>query len=394
MIPSRRSTTKVVVLASFVCALTPVVASATTYSFEPHQTILLSDATTFIAHDAWNSVALYRIADGSVVHRFPGTARIGPMALSPDERHLLVSGKDGSLMLWRLADGERVWELSARDGGQGYVWDVGFAGNGERCAVCAGSDTVVVFDTRDGARVAEVRFPPRETNVITAALAPAGDRGLLIELGGRLCQFDLAGGTPVPTRHTGAGPARMSADGKWIAFRSNNSGQQEELSLVEVATPNARVDVGNFRRIGAIRPQPDGSFIFTAVKHWDPVIGERTGGFQVTPGDRQVRELWALDPHEHRVNHRTTFDPRSLLGVSTDFRLVTRIADLRTGNPLRVIDNSANARAEMMSTTVMGLSSQYWPATAVWCVSGLIALLGCRWVWRRVTSSRRGSRAS
>src|SRR5262249_40044379 len=46
--------------------------------------------------------------------------------------------------------------------------------------------------------------------------------------------------------------------------------------------------------------------------------------------------------------------PRTMIGVSTDFRLVTRITDLQDGEIVREIDNSANIRAELVSFTSTG----------------------------------------
>src|SRR5262249_12982875 len=153
--------------------------------------------------DGWNSLALYRIADGSVVYCFPAPAEVhGAVAVSPDEKHLLVACSDGSLLLWRIETGERAWLKGPGETGLKSIQDVSFAGNGERFAVYDFWYKAVVFDTRTGGRVGAASFP--------VALGPDGTRGFLFGLDGRLHRFDLAGGSPVDTGLTAGWPVRYS----------------------------------------------------------------------------------------------------------------------------------------------------------------------------------------
>jgi hypothetical protein len=54
------------------------------------------------------------------------------------------------------------------------------------------------------------------------------------------------------------------------------------------------------------------------------------------------------------------FDPESLVGVWTDFRLATRVIDLRTGTVRFTVDNSANYREELISWTSTGRGMIFW----------------------------------
>jgi hypothetical protein len=142
-----------------------------------------------------------------------------------------------------------------------YVYDAAFAHDGESCVVCDHRDQAVVLRTGTGERLGVVRFPPMQTNIMTAALAPGGRTGVLIDLGGRLHTFDVTTGTPRDTGVTGAWPVRYSADGRYIAFRSNNSGTGEQVRLVAMDGTLATRDVGTFSHIGHIRPDGGGAFL-------------------------------------------------------------------------------------------------------------------------------------
>jgi hypothetical protein len=378
MKPSYRGAYQIGLLVVVACGWVPTVASGTTYDMSPRETILLKDGARFIAQDGWNSVALYR-ADGSVAHGFPAPAGVGRIALSPDEKHLLVACKDGSLVLWRVGTGERAWLKGPGESGLGNTQDASFAGNGERFAVCDQRDSAVVFDTGTGRRVGAVSFPPGQTNVMSVALAPDGTRGFLVDLGERLHTFDLAAVRPVDTGFQAAWPVRFSADGRYVAFRNDNSGSAERLSVVRTDEQLTKQDLGEFTDIGHIRPAGDGSFLVTAR------VGGRDSdaryvGVQVWPDGGRAQEVWRLGGHQG-VNERTGYDPRPMIGVSTDFRLVTRVTDLRAGKTVTEIDNSANYRPEMLSSSSVGVR----PERLLLWVSGAVLgmLITGAMIWRR-----------
>src|SRR5262249_40257606 len=139
----------------------------------------------------------------------------------------------------------------------------------------------------------------------------------------------------------GAWPVRYSADGKYLALRSSNSGVDEQLRVVAVKDLT-KPDVGQFSHIGHIKPTEDGGFLACARvgRRFDDNIA--TVGVEYRPGPGELKEVWKLAAAD--AENQTDFDPKRMIGVSTDFRLVTRLIDLRSGKPRLTIDNSANYR--------------------------------------------------
>jgi hypothetical protein len=72
-------------------------------------------------------------------------------------------------------------------------------------------------------------------------------------------------------------------------------------------------------------------------------------GVRCHPDTGKMEEVWKLKGGEDL--RRMDFDPGAMRGVATDFRLVTRLFDLRTGEELLKIDNSANYREVILSAT-------------------------------------------
>jgi WD40 repeat protein len=379
MTPFSRGACPVRLIVLVICGLVPAVAYGTTYDMRPRKAILFEDSKRFVALDGWNSLALYRV-DGSVVHRFPAPDRVDGIALSPDERYLLVVCNDGSLVLWRVATGERVWLKGPVESGLKYPYGVSFAANSERFAACDHEGKVIVFDTPTCKRIGSVSFPPRQTSVVSVALASDGTSGFLVTQGHELYSFDVSTRRLTNTELTGAGPVLFSSDGKYIAFLSGNSDQREQLSVVRVGDTLKRQDIGKFSYIGRIQPAGDGSFLLTER------IGDQLEdsmhyvGVQVWPDGGRTQEVWRGAPFRD-VNELTAFNPRSMIAVSTDFRLVTQITDLRSGKVLQEIDNSANSRLEMLTTSSVGRPWQdrllLWGGGAV-----AVLLLAGILIWR------------
>lgn len=377
-------------LAVLVRAAAPAVAFATTYDFSPRQAILFADGTKFIAQDGWNSAALYRTADGAAIHRFPAPNRVNCIAISPDEKRLLVACSDGSLLLWNVESGERVWQKEPVATGLKYIWGATFSGNGERIMACASQGDAIVLDARTGERIGTVGLPPKLTRITSVALNADGTGGFLIDVGGRLHSFDVATARVEVTEFTGAGPVRYSTDGKYVAFRSSNSGSAERLSVVRVGEKLTKRDLGEFSHIAHIRPARDGSFLVTARSsrrsdekgYWEELVGTR-----IRPDNERVEELWR--PGSEGVNERTDYLPESMIGVSTDFRLITTVTDLRTGKVTLTIDNSANARLEMTSTSFVGHNRpiallEEWTSVLAVLLSILVAVFLVRRVRREL----------
>ena len=313
----------------------------------PRTAILLNDSQRFIAQDAWNSTALYRVGDGTMIYRFVAPTWINEIAITPDEKFLLLACNDGSLSLWEIDTGQRVWKQSASQSGLKYAYDANFAYNGKSCVVCDSVDKAVILRNQTGQRIGVVQFPPMQTNIMSAALSPDGSSGVLIELGERLYTFDVATGQLADTGLTGAFPVRYSVDGKYVAFRSSNSGISEQLIVVAMDGKFAKQNIGQFSHICHIRPAEDGTFLISSMDDKaDGVIG-----VQVWPATGKWKELWRY-PLGSGISEKADFLPQSMIGVSTDYRLVTTLVDLQTGTTLRTIDNSAN-RQPPLATRIL-----------------------------------------
>src|SRR5947209_721825 len=237
-------------------------AHGTTIDQRPRPARLLDGGERLLAQSSMEAVTLYR-ADGRPVHVFPTDGPPAGLDVTAGGGRVLVAGAGGGVDLWELGSGQPVWRAGRSRTGLAGVYDAALAGDGTACVVCSYEDFAVVLDGRTGAVVGRVAFPPRQTNVMSAALAPDGRTGVLIDLGGRVFAFDVAAGAPRDTGLTGAGPIRYSADGRHVACRSSNAGSAERLRVIAVGTWTA-TDVGRFSHIGHIRPVAEGGFLATA----------------------------------------------------------------------------------------------------------------------------------
>jgi hypothetical protein len=355
----------------------------------PRPAALLTKSGGFIAQNAPNSVALYRVADGRLLHSFAVGGAITQIDVTADEELLLITCDDGSLSVWTIATGVRRWQHGRSQSGLSYIYDGAFAGNGKSLVACDSAGKVAVYDTSTGKRLSLTQAGPQYDMTLSAALSPGGSRGVVIGLTEQLFTFDVATGTAQDTSLKGAWPVRYSADGKYIAFRSSNSGSEERLRVVALGKGLKKEDVGELQHIGHIRPTADGGFLVTALaaaKGPDdralPMESEMVG-VRYSPKTTQLLELWRL-PLDKKAGRRTDFDPATLLGVSTDFRLITRLIDLRTGKTRLVVDNSANYRPVLVSWTSRGKQEETG-------TGGIGASIGVLMIWACIALSLIGA---
>jgi hypothetical protein len=360
-------------LVALVGCCEPGTAVGTTYDRSPRPTILLSDSERLIAQDSWDSVTLYRVKDAAVVRRFPAGSGIEVFALTPDEQLLVLACEEGSLSAWDVETGQRAWQQSPWQSGLSYVYDASFAQDGQSVIVCDERDQAVIYESRTGQRIGAVRFPRMQTNIMSAALSADGTSGVLIDLGERLFTFDVKTGRLTDTDLKGAWPVRYSVDGNYLAFRSSNSGTSEQLRVVAVKEQLAKRDIGQFSYIRNIRPTKEGSFLVSARVGGRFAEDMAIVGVQVWPGTGGLQEVWRR-PAGKDVNEKTDFALQTMIGVSTDFRLVTHLTDLRTGASLWSADNSANYRPTVVSYTSRDVMRTGW----VWlaCGAGGFAVFG------------------
>jgi hypothetical protein len=300
----------------------------------PRPTILLTKSPQFIAQDAWNSVALYGFNDSEPLRKFPAGASINQFEATADDQLLLVACGNGEIGVWNIGTGDKLWWHTPSRSGLGYIYGASFSWDGKSLVACNYSDFALIFDAFTGKQIGKVSFPPMQTHIMSATLSPDGRKGAFVDLGERLFTFDTNTGLMKDTGLKGAWPVRFSADGKYIALRSNNFATDERLRLVAVKDLSMK-DAGQFGHIAHIKPMADGSFLVCA-------HGRESGtvGVEYRPDSGELKEVWRLS--SEAAENRTDFDTRQLIGVSTNFHLVTRLIDLRTGKPRLTIDNSAN----------------------------------------------------
>jgi WD40 repeat protein len=322
---------------ALVCLLLATRAFGTSVDINPRPSFWLTTGD-FLALDDEDSVTLYD-QKGTSVRRFPASF-IAAMAATSDEKLLLLACYDGQLKLFELRTGAAVWAKTPKETGLWFVHDAAFAWDGRSLIVCDDRSQALIYDTTTGKQIGAVALPA-ETRIMSVALSPDGSKGVLVDQGEHVFKFDTAGGGPQDTGLKGSWPIRYSADGHYFAFSSDHPGGYAQLR-VAAADGKSSVDIGDFMSIGHIKPTADGKFLVSAIAKPAPRSDFYTiVGAVCDPEKEKVAVVWAM-PFRGDVQALTDFDPQKMLGVCTDFRLVTLVLDLKNSKTLRTIDNSGN----------------------------------------------------
>jgi hypothetical protein len=287
---------------------------------EPKPALLLARSKQVVVFDSMISLAAYGVTDGKRLHRFQAGGRIQKFDVSADERFLVCCG-EGLVALWDLQRGQRLWQRRPRMPDLIDIYDVSFAWDGLSFIVSS-RGFAVVYETRGGKEIQKVSLPG--VPPVSAALCPDGSKGVLVGDKQWLYTFEVASGRLTRTEVRATGPVRYSADGKYVAYRSDGS---DLLRVVKLEALPGWKDKGLY--LGQVRPAADGSFL---------VCG-RWGGAKYYPDTGEVKEIWK--PRENRsLMWIHDFDPDLMLGVQTRFTLETTVFDLRTGSVSLTIDNN------------------------------------------------------
>src|SRR6266446_4529316 len=75
-------------------------ADATSKDTRPRPALLLPESGWFVAQDAWDSVALFRIKDGHPLKSFAADDWVRRLAVTADERFLAVACDPARIALW------------------------------------------------------------------------------------------------------------------------------------------------------------------------------------------------------------------------------------------------------------------------------------------------------
>jgi WD40 repeat protein/DNA-binding XRE family transcriptional regulator len=146
------------------------------------------------------AVAVWDVAAGKQIARFPNQAGFFLVALSPAGDQVAAGDFDGTIHLWDIADGrERV--LAPPDA-SAESWAIVFSPDGERIAasaVGAGSDaaSIEIWDTSDGTHV--LHLDAHASRIFSLAFDQDGDRLASVSRDGTAKIWDLTSGALLQT---------------------------------------------------------------------------------------------------------------------------------------------------------------------------------------------------
>jgi hypothetical protein len=316
----------------------------------------------------------------TAIRRFRAHASIVSFAVTPDESILVLAGCDGSLEAYEISTGATSWNLPPAKSGLQYIYDISFAFDGSSLTACDYQDQLRIYETRSGRQLGVVRFPPGQTTIVSAALAPDGRSGVFVELGGRVFLFDAVSCQMTDTGVTGTGPIRFSCNGKHVAFRFKKPTGGESLRILDISNSGVFCDLGQFVSVRSIRPTADGCFLATVLRT-ENVDGGTSAGVMCDPAAKKLVELWSLPIDQPLM---PDFAADGHFGVTTDYRLVTQLLDLRTGKVMATVDNSPNYRPVVVTYTSKNLWTQTNPAAIAATVLGFLSMIALALIyWTR-----------
>jgi WD40 repeat protein len=356
---------------ALVCLLLATSAFGTKVSVAPRPSLWLTTGA-FLALDDEDSVTLYD-QKGTTLRRF-GASFISAIAVTSDEKFLLLACYDGQLKLFDIHTGATIWTKRPLDTGLRFVHDASFAWDGRSLIVCDEEGQAFIYDTTTGKQIGAVTFPPNRTRIRSAALSPDGSKGVLVDGSEHVFIFDTASGKLQDTGLKGAGPIRYSADGRYFSFSSENPGTYAQLR-VAAADGKSSVDAGDFRCIGHIKPTADGKFLVSAMAN----PGSKAAAYLVVgavcdPDNGKVAVVWKM-PFRLDVQPLTDFDSQKMLGVCTDFHLITSVLDLKNSKTLMTIDNSGNFQRRLASIHSHARGGDYLIVLGMIVVAGVVGVV-------------------
>ncbi len=148
---------------------------------------VLPGEETLLAVGRDRTVQLLSLEDGRELKRFLISETAVP-ALSPDGRRALFPLRDGTIELWDLDTGKRIWKLAGHP--RGYICSLAFSSDGRR-AVSGGWDwTIRLWDLERGVEIRKLTGHRNTVNAV--ALLPDGTHILSGGHDGRLLLWNLA----------------------------------------------------------------------------------------------------------------------------------------------------------------------------------------------------------
>lgn len=196
--------------------------------------------------------------DGNVRAQLPVTdgMYLNSGAFSPDDATLVTTDAHDRVVLWSVADGQKLRALGRADLQPNHT---AFTPDGRRLVVGTCSGQVVVFDVASGDVV--LRWKAHRASVHRVAVTPDGLRVVTTSEDGAASLWRLDDGERLATRGGGFGtPAlALSPDGATVAL-----GQGPHVALVDLATFEARTPpVGNTTPVQCLAVARDDASVVT-----------------------------------------------------------------------------------------------------------------------------------
>jgi WD40 repeat protein len=379
---------------------------ASTIDVSQHESVVLSHSKQFIAQDAINGVALYSLGDMNAIRRYRAQGSVVKFAIDPTEKVLVMCCSDGSSCAKEIASGESFWELPATEARLPSLDIIRISHNGSVFLGASGKARVTVYELATGRSICEVPTPPDATYWVSMDVSPDGNQCVLVsDTGKGLYQFFIKSEKLSSMGVAGVGYVRYSADGEYIAFRRREESSIESVLIVK-SDGSGVFDLGSFCAVGMFRPSADGGFLLTVTSVAQNLVTNspsyRVSGLWWHPRPTHVQQLWQA-PIWCGEAVKMDFFPDQLIGITTDFRLVTWITDLRSDQLVGKIDNSANYRPAMTTDSTRGISEaiRHWttqmePSMRLSVLCGIVVLTAvsaaCVWKRRRRIRTPDGNR--
>jgi hypothetical protein len=358
-----------------VCGLSQS-ALATKVDTRPRPAIMLHLSDGVIVQSSTNDVALYDLK-GSKLRSFSLRERIEEIDISIDENYLLLAGDEGKISVWDVQTGKKVTSVRLKGKRGGYIYDASFSPDGTHFIATASRSVVGLYRTSDGKLIdrTEIGSP------MSVATSANGQTLYIINLVNEIFRKDVPTDTITQLSTSGAWPIRLTKDGLHVLFRSDNRGY-DSLRVLAVGTDDQAHELAPAGSLHRIRPLSDGGALITM--HQSKNGGEEVG-LRFDPETMTLSEVFRLP---QKLGRRAmAFDPDRGLGVTTDWRLSSRIIVLKTGRTLVTIGGDEDHEPSVISTSGRsqdGGTPSIWIIILVVCGCGVAG--GCLFLLKRRAS--------
>jgi WD40 repeat protein len=266
-------------------------------AFSPDGRLIATGAEDILLWDAATETRLARMSYRS---------EVWSLEFSPDGRFLLAGYQDGEMLLWDVAERDRVTSFREH---QGPVSEVAFARDGRRFATAGADRTLRVWNA---AGEIELTLEGHPSRIEAVSWTPDGQSLLSCDIIGTVTLWDIATRAPRWSRSTpGACYATaVSPDGRWAATSAGvfetATGRLAYGGEIVGPSPYGLAFSPDGRTLASSR---DGTFLLIDVDRWTPrerhpqsdvrpivVAFSPHAGFLLTGEDSGHVRLWQASP--------------------------------------------------------------------------------------------------